>query len=192
MKTFSKTDEKALLKFARAVIGSRLGRAEEPLKEDLSHIPSHLLEQRRGVFVTLTKGNKLRGCIGTIEPQKSILDGIRENAEHAAFKDTRFSPLGPEEFEDIHIEVSILTRPEKIEYADARDLISRIVPGVDGVIIKKGFRSATFLPQVWDQLGDPKAFLGHLCLKAGMKADEWEEKNLDVSVYQVDSFEERE
>ena len=187
---FSKKDEIALLRFARAVIAAKLGRAGEPPEKEIAHIPSALLEQKRGIFVTLHKKGELRGCIGNIEPTKTIRDGIQENAEYAAFRDTRFSPLGSEELDDIDIEISVLTKPDKIDHTDDQDLISRITPHVDGVILQKGFRKATFLPQVWDQLSDPEAFLRHLCLKAGMRADEWKKGKLDVAVYQVDSFEE--
>jgi len=107
----------------------------------------------------------------------------------AAFNDSRFSPLSFEELKDTTIEVSILTQPKKINYTDADDLIAKLTPGIDGVIINKNYHSATFLPQVWEQLKDPETFLTHLCTKAGLSADAWKSSNLDVSTYQVQLFE---
>ena len=189
-KRFSNSEKEALLKFARAAIETKLGLSGESPEKKIAHLPSDLLEQKRGIFVTLHKKGDLRGCIGNIEPTKTIQEGIRENAEHAAFRDTRFSPLAREEVDEIDIEVSILTVPEEVPYAEGRDLVSKLTPYVDGVVLEKGFRRATFLPQVWDQLPDSEAFLGHLCLKAGMKREEWKKGGLKVSVYRVESFQE--
>jgi AmmeMemoRadiSam system protein A len=92
--------------------------------------------------------------------------------------------------EAVHIEVSVLSEPILLAYTDADDLLARLRPGIDGVIIKRGFASATFLPQVWDQLPQQEPFLSHLCLKAGLPADQWREGDLEVQVYQVQYFEE--
>ncbi|WP_027362338.1 AmmeMemoRadiSam system protein A [Desulfospira joergensenii] len=189
-KQYSKTHREALLKFARSSIAAKLGRAGELPDEKIAHLSPVLMEEKRGVFVTLHKKGNLRGCIGNIEPVKSVREGIRENSEHAAFRDTRFSPLTPEELDEIDIEVSILTDPERVRYREARDLVSKLTPNVDGVILKKGHQRATFLPQVWEQLDDPDDFLSHLCVKAGLKGDEWKKGELEVYVYQVESFEE--
>ena len=94
------------------------------------------------------------------------------------------------EWERIKIEVSILTDPKPLDYSDADDLLNKLRPGIDGVIIKKGFSQATFLPQVWEQLPDKKEFLTHLCLKAGLDGSEWKRAELEVSTYQVQAFEE--
>ena len=88
------------------------------------------------------------------------------------------------------IEISILSKPQPCPYSDAMDLLHKLRPGVDGVIIKKGHAQATFLPQVWKQLPQPQEFLKHLCLKAGLAADAWEKQMLEVSIYQVQYFEE--
>jgi AmmeMemoRadiSam system protein A len=151
---------------------------------------SGVFEKRRGTFVTITKGGSLRGCIGHIIPQESILEGVKENAINAAFRDPRFSPLNRNEFKDIRIEISILTEPEELHYSGEKDLLARLRPGVDGVIIKKGYRQATFLPQVWEQLPAKEEFLAHLCLKAGLSPDAWRKGDLQVSTYQVQAFEE--
>ena len=88
------------------------------------------------------------------------------------------------------LEISVLTLPQELMYTDAKDLLNKLRPGVDGVIIKKGYREATFLPQVWDQLPDKKEFLTHLCLKAGLSPQSWKTEKLVVSTYQVQAFEE--
>ncbi len=187
-KSISKDGGRLLLKLARKSI---LQEFEKNKDELLSIIPESfrdILLQNRGVFVSLHKKGELKGCIGIIEPVKSIAEGVMDNAKHAAFHDTRFNPLSLEELKDTKIEVSILTCPEKVEYKDGKDLISKIRPDIDGVIIRKNSRSATFLPQVWQQLKNPESFLRQLCMKAGLPPDEWKTGNLIVSTYQVQLF----
>lgn len=176
-----------LLSVARKTIEAALGdRKETPSHEDASG----KFSERRGTFVTLTIEENLRGCIGHIVPQEGLLEGVRVNAINAAFRDPRFRPLTRGEWEKVKIEVSILTEPKPLPYTDAKDLLEKLRPGVDGVIIKKGYHQATFLPQVWEQLPDEKEFLTHLCLKAGLDQDAWKKEGLEVSVYQVQAFEE--
>jgi len=178
-----------LLKVARQTIEQELsGKSDRALLEPV--LPSTKFGDPRGTFVTLTINHGLRGCIGHIIPQETLLEGVKENAINAAFRDPRFPPLSKKEFEQIKIEVSILTEPKALAYANAGDLLKKIRPGVDGLIIKKGFHQATFLPQVWDQLPDVKEFLTHLCMKAGLEADEWKKGALEVQTYQVQAFEE--
>ena len=111
-------------------------------------------------------------------------------AINAAFRDPRFRPLQPDEVAQVKIEVSVLTEPIPLRYKGKEDLLSQLKPGVDGLIIKKGYHQATFLPQVWEQLPQKEAFLSQLCLKAGLDGDAWEKGDLEVSVYQVQAFEE--
>jgi AmmeMemoRadiSam system protein A len=181
-------DGKVLLKTARSAIaekltGTRGGAAELP------EAPSPLLE-RRGTFVTLTKDGSLRGCIGHIAAMEPLIEGVRRNAVNAAFEDPRFPPLSKEELDRIEIEVSVLTDPVPLEHGGGRDLLEKLHPGLDGVIIRKGGRQATFLPQVWEQLPGKETFLSHLCLKAGLPADAWSSGDLEVSTYRVQAFEE--
>lgn len=177
-----------LVHLARSVIAGRLLPDAAQAEPDLSDIPARLCQEKRGVFVTLQKNGALRGCIGNIEPEKTVLEGVKQNALHAAFDDSRFSPLAPEELSQIDIEVSLLTRPVKIGYTDTRDLVARITPFTHGVIVEKGFRRATFLPQVWAQLPDPESFLSQLCLKARLDARAWQTGELTVYTYQVQTF----
>lgn len=154
-----------------------------------SHV-SPRFSEKRGTFVTLTTGGSLRGCIGHINPHESLIEGIRINAINAAFRDPRFKPLSKKEWEKVKIEISILTEPKPLAYSNGDDLLEKLRPDVDGVIIKKGPHQATFLPQVWEQLPNGPEFLTHLCVKAGLKGDEWKKEKLEVSVYQVQAFEE--
>ena len=186
----SKEEGQVLLKLARACIEGKFKPNSREIKQISQEISQEVLRQKQGVFVSLHKRGKLRGCIGNIEPVKTLGTGIKENAVCAAFKDSRFSPLTLDELAGVDIEISILTPPEKMNYTDARDLILNLIPHTHGVIIKKNHHKATFLPQVWDQLPDPQDFLTHLCIKAGLAADEWEKGGLTIHTYQVQSFEE--
>jgi len=148
------------------------------------------LQVQCGTFVTLKSGSQLRGCIGSLAGREPLVDGVRTNALNAAFHDPRFRPLTAKELDQVSIEVSVLTTPQPLDYADAQDLVAKLRPHVDGVTIRKGFTGATFLPQVWDQLTDARTFLSHLCLKAGLAADTWRQGELEVETYQVQYFEE--
>jgi len=184
----TKEQGRILLNVARETIENTLLGRKEKESEDKDLPP--ILHERRGTFVTLTIDGNLRGCIGHIIPHESIIEGVRINAINAAFRDPRFPPLSRDELDRIRIEVSILTNPRPLEYKDAEDLLNKLRPGIDGVIIKKGFHEATFLPQVWEQLPRKEDFLTHLCLKAGLDAEAWRGGDLEVSTYQVQAFEE--
>ena len=179
---------KYLLSVARQTIEERLTGREGQGQPEVFQSPK--FHGKRGTFVTLTENGVLRGCIGHIVPQESMIEGIRENAINAAFRDPRFPPLSEAEWKKVRVEISILTDPAPLDYTDAVDLLNKLRPGVDGLIIKKGFHQATFLPQVWEQLPDKKEFLRHLCLKAGLDRDTWKDDKLEVLVYQVQAFEE--
>jgi AmmeMemoRadiSam system protein A len=129
------------------------------------------LKEDRAVFVTLTIDKNLRGCIGSILPQRAFIEDIILNAKNAAFNDPRFSPLTKEEFEKIEIEVSVLTIPERVEYDTKEDLKHMIKPNIDGVILSFASYKATFLPDVWAQLPLFELFFSQLCMKAGMNGD---------------------
>ncbi len=184
----SEAQGKYLLNVARKTIQEALfgGKGVEKGEENLSPI----FKEDRGTFVTLTTGGNLRGCIGHIVAQESLLEGIKVNAINAAFRDPRFNPVGKSEWDRVKIEVSILTDPKPLSYTDADDLLKKLRPGIDGVILKKGYCQSTFLPQVWDQLPKKEDFLNHLCLKAGLDANAWRKGDLEVSTYQAQAFEE--
>lgn len=176
-----------LIRLAREAIGHRLGVVPEVDESDLTDAA---LNQELATFVTLKKNNQLRGCIGNLEPVGPLLKSITDNACHAAFHDHRFSPLTREEFADIVVDISILTSPEPLAYADGDDLLRKLRPGTDGVILKKDNSRATFLPQVWEQLPEPRVFLEHLCRKAGLAPSAWRDQHPDIMIYQVQSFHE--
>lgn len=135
----------------------------------ISQNPS--LEQNGATFVTLFLNGELRGCIGSLEARRALLDDLILNAKAAAFEDPRFYPLTQEEFEKVHIEVSLLTPSEPVAYVDTDDLKSKISLGQDGIILELNGRRATFLPQVWEQLPEFEQFFAHLCQKAGLGGD---------------------
>ena len=148
------------------------------------------LKEKCGTFVTLHKNGELRGCIGHIEPVQETYKDVIDNALAAAFEDTRFLPLKVDELPEIKIEISVLTEPQELKYFSVDDLLAKLTPLRDGVIIRKGNRGATYLPQVWENLFGKEEFLSSLCEKAGLQADEWRSGSLQVFVYQAEVFSE--
>ncbi len=184
----SEADRGILLGIARQTIqltaaGQRLPRLElKDYSEDL---------QRDGVsFVTLTIGEQLRGCIGALEAYQPLVLDVQEHAAAAASEDYRFPPVRPEEVPQLLIEISRLTPTHALAYENEQDLMGQLRPGLDGVLIRDGVRRATFLPQVWEKLPDPREFLSHLCVKMGAPSDYWRTQKLDVFIYQVEEFKE--
>ncbi|NWF64484.1 MAG: AmmeMemoRadiSam system protein A [Chloroflexi bacterium] len=141
-------------------------------------------------FVTLTVHGNLRGCIGALEAYQPLAQDVREHAVAAALQDPRFPPVAEKELSHIHIEVSYLTEPRELIYSDSADLPAKLRPNVDGVILKHGFRKATFLPQVWEKIPSPVEFLEQLCYKMGERGNLWREAKLQVYTYQVEEFHE--
>ena len=177
-----------LLKIARQALETAVrGQPFPQLERD--QIPSSFLEPG-AVFVTLTRHGELRGCIGALEAYQPLVDDVREHVAAAALQDYRFPPVTAEEVAEIKIEISRLTRPTPLSYRDADDLLAKLRPNVDGVILRDGWRRATFLPQVWEKIESPEEFLSHLCYKMGTSPDLWQHKKLDVSIYQVEEFHE--
>jgi AmmeMemoRadiSam system protein A len=140
------------------------------------------LKEKRACFVTLTKNGELRGCIGTLEPRQPLYKDIIENAKNAALNDPRFAPVSESELKDINIEVSVLSLPKKIKYKSPEELLKKINKKM-GLILEKGYYSATFLPQVWEDLPDKVQFLEYLSMKAGLNRNAW--KTADISFYTV-------
>jgi len=154
----------ALLIRARNAIAAEFGLAPEAE-------PDHpALQQPGATFVTLTQHGQLRGCIGSLEPRRALAEDVAANARAAAFADPRFAPLRHRELEVTSIEVSLLSRSEPLPFATGEELFAQVVPGVDGIVLEAGGHRATFLPQVWDVLPDPRDFFGELLRKAGLPA----------------------
>jgi len=151
---------------------------------------SERLCQQGASFVTLTRRGELRGCVGALEAYQSLAEDVREHAVAAALQDYRFPPVQPQELPEIKIEISCLTAPQDLDYAQPGDLPRILRPHVDGVTLFDGRRRATFLPQVWEKLPDPDDFLSHLCQKMGASPDLWCLRKLSVQTYQVEEFSE--
>ena len=188
MSDLTDADRNVLLVLARTTIEAKLRRQDPTGRPEEISVA---LKEKRGCFVTLHKRGVLRGCIGTIEPKKSLVECIEENAINAAFEDPRFPSMTEDELEEIKIEVSVLTKPTILEYTDEDDLKAKLRPGVHGVILSRGWQRATFLPQVWEQLPKVEDFLGHLCSKAGMGKRCWTDAETEVRVYEAEYFSEK-
>lgn len=183
-------DKKILLAVAcDAIVNATQNKKVEDL--DMANY-SKILREPGASFVTLhRKGDgQLRGCIGTLEAYQPLVRDVQHHAVAAALEDYRFPPVTINEVPNLNIEISRLTTPINLKYTNPLDLPGLLRPGVDGVILKDGFRKATFLPQVWEQLPDPEEFLAHLCRKMEGSPDRWKMKLLDVSIYQVEVFHE--
>ncbi|MDP3466061.1 MAG: AmmeMemoRadiSam system protein A, partial [Sulfuricurvum sp.] len=144
---------------------------------------------KQATFVTLTLHGQLRGCIGSLIAHRQLLDDLISNAQSAAFHDPRFTPLTPAEFTAIKIEISLLSEPKLVSYADKAQLKSLIRAGEDGVILRLGNYQATFLPQVWEELSDFDTFFAHLGMKAGIGSDPLI-YHPEVYTYQVEKIKE--
>ncbi len=184
----SREERHLLLKTARRSIlhGLEEGAA---LPVDPGRYPAPLREKRAS-FVTLHEGGALRGCIGTLEPIRPLIEDVAANAWAAAFADPRFAPLAKQEFDLLQIEISVLGPPQPVRFTSEEDLIRRLRPGRDGLILQEGSRRGTFLPSVWDSLPEPGRFLQHLKVKAGLPADYWSD-TLKIYRYTTESFAER-
>jgi AmmeMemoRadiSam system protein A len=158
-----------LLRIARASIADALGTgsAGAPRADET------WLRESRATFVTLTRNDELRGCVGALEARRPLAEDVAANARAAAFEDSRFEPLTLEEFARTAIEVSLLSTPKTLAFNDHADLLGKLRPGVDGVILEhlEEGRRGTFLPQVWEDLADPEQFIVHLKRKAGIAPD---------------------
>jgi len=161
-----KSERAQLLELARRSIASGLGRAS-PERMPQSAWPSRLLEPR-ATFTTLTLAGTLRGCCGTIEARRALVDDVWHNAWTSAFADPRFWPVAAAELAALEISISVLTPLERIAASSEAELIAALQPGVDGVVISCDDARATFLPEVWQSLPEPGEFVAHLKRKAGL------------------------
>jgi len=175
-----------LIGLARRAIAARLGiSAAAPDIAD-----ADWLQSKAATFVTLTIDRQLRGCIGSLQAHRPLIDDLQANAVAAAFHDPRFPPLTADEFKLVRIEISLLSAMQPLAFTDESDaLAAAIRPGRDGVVLEYGAHKGTFLPQVWEQLPDPVQFMAHLKLKAGLSADFWH-PDVRLFTYQVEKFRE--
>jgi AmmeMemoRadiSam system protein A len=157
-----------------------------PLPVDVERYPP-VLRRPGASFVTLQEFGELRGCIGSLEAHQPLVEDIAQNAHAAAFRDPRFQPLQRQELKDLEIHISVLTPAEPMDFNSEQDLLRQLRPGTDGLILEDRGLRGTFLPSVWESLPDPRDFLAHLKLKAGLPVDYWSD-TLKVSRYTCEVF----
>jgi len=160
-----------LIGLARQAIEGELGRSTEPT--DACGEWLAWLQEPAATFVTLELDGRLRGCIGSLEAQRSLRDDVTGNARSAAFEDPRFPSLTAQELDGLGVEVSVLSEPEPIECCSEAELLAALRPGVDGLVLECGSHRSTFLPQVWENLSQPSDFLAALKQKARLERDFW-------------------
>ncbi|CAA9892737.1 Protein MTH_857 [Candidatus Methylobacter favarea] len=176
--SLSKDHQKKLLDLAKSSIQHGLQKGK-PLKVDLADFPPQLTI-KRATFVTLLLHDQLRGCIGTLDAVRPLIEDIAENAYSAAFQDPRFPQLKENELDHLKIHLSILTPAEPVIFTSEQDLLHQLQPGIDGLILEDGHRRGTFLPSVWESLPEAEQFLRHLKQKAGLAPDYWSDS---IQVY---------
>ncbi len=187
--TLSAKEKKTLIDVAWRAIhhGLETGQMLSPGEIVKSNETSARLQAPGASFVTLESQGDLRGCIGSLEAHRPLLEDVAHNAFAAAFRDTRFMPLQAGELTGLTLQVSVLTQPTDLTAQDEADLLQQLVPGEDGIILQDGHHRATFLPQVWEQLPDPQLFMAHLKNKAGLPADYWSD-SIHIQRYHVEKF----
>lgn len=174
---------RTLLPIARASIASQLGKTH-PSEESAAW-----LREQGASFITLNLQNKLRGCIGSLRAHRPLLDDIKANAQAAAFRDPRFKPLTAAEYDNIEVEVSLLSALSALTFTDETSALAQLQPHVHGVIFEYGHHRSTYLPQVWDNFTDPMMFMATLKQKAGLPPNFWE-PDVKLHTYTVAKFRE--
>jgi AmmeMemoRadiSam system protein A len=167
----SEENQRILLTLARETIAYGCSSGVLP-DMDTTDYPENLC-QPVATFVTLQKQGELRGCIGSLVPQRALIEDVTINAFASAFRDHRFNPVTLNELPSIQIEISMLSPMHLLEVSSEEELLRVLRPNVDGLLIRGDHHSATFLPQVWEQLPKPSDFIIHLKHKARLRKDEW-------------------
>lgn len=188
--SFTKEERKQLLDLARRTVKEVVTTSRLPVV-DPKTLPAKFIEPK-GCFVTLTENGALRGCIGHIMPQMPLYQAVMENAQSAAMRDHRFQPVRPDELDKLQVEVSVLTVPQPLAFSSPDDLLAKLKPHRDGVVLQVNGRGATYLPQVWEQIPDKVIFLNTLSEKAGCAPDAWRGPGTAVGIYHVEAFKESE
>ena len=181
----TKKEQRELLKVARDAVVAGVSTGKTPVIAP----KSTGLQLESGCFVTIKQQGQLRGCIGSLEAHRPLGDDVRANAQSAAFRDPRFKPVSAEEFQRLKVEVSLLSKPVPMQFASETDALSQLRPGIDGIILVAGAARSTFLPQVWEQIPEPRQFIAQLKLKAGLPANVWPE-GIKLFRYEVQKWKE--
>ena len=181
---YTSAQRRELLAVARASIEAGL-RGERLAVKTADYPPA--LREPHATFVTLHVGTALRGCVGSLETRRPLVEDVAHNARAAAFEDTRFAPLTPVEFGRLQIHISVLGAPESLPSGSEADVLRQLRPGVDGLILEEGMHRGTFLPAVWDELPAPRDFLRQLKRKAGLPVEYWS-RTIRVRRYTVESI----
>jgi AmmeMemoRadiSam system protein A len=183
--TLSDAERTLLLQLARASIAHGLTHGR-PVAVSLHDYPERLRAQGAG-FVTLHRHDQLRGCIGSLEAQRPLVEDIASNAHAAAFRDPRFPSLTPGELDELMIHIAILQPAQALTFHSEAELLAQLRPGIDGLILQDGAHRATFLPAVWEGLPEPREFLNQLKRKAGLRLDYWSD-SMQAWRYTTESF----
>jgi AmmeMemoRadiSam system protein A len=179
---FDESQRKLLLMLARQTIEAQL-----ELSPGIQPVSEDFLQEPRALFITLKIGDELRGCIGSIQANESLLEAIVHCANSAAFADPRFPPLTKAEYPLIHLEVSVLSPFQRIQNP------VDVIPGVHGVMISRSYYRGLLLPQVATEYDwDRDTFLSHTCLKAGLPPDAWKDPSTSIEIFTAEVFSEKE
>ena len=181
----SDQQQRQLLDIARRSIAEGFDTGA-PLPLQLEGLEPEMREPA-AVFVTLTQAGELRGCVGSLQAHDPLVRAVANSAFNSAFLDRRFAPLRRDELESTDIEISVLSAMQELPLESRDELLQNLEPGIDGLVIEEGDRRATFLPQVWDKIDTPEAFVEQLMLKAGLPAGHWS-KDIRVQRYRTLSF----
>jgi AmmeMemoRadiSam system protein A len=178
-----------LLELARRTLRDVVLTGQLPSEGELGPWPERLRAER-GSFVTLTRNQALRGCIGNVLPDGPLWRSVMRNAQAAALRDYRFPPVQAAELDDLAIEISVLSATRTLAFASPEELLAKLRPDVDGVVLRIGAGLATFLPQVWERMPDKVRFLDSLARKAGGAPGDWRKPDASVLTYEVECFSE--
>ncbi|MDO8107861.1 AmmeMemoRadiSam system protein A [Isoptericola sp. b441] len=177
----SPQDLRVLLGTARRAVAAAAGLRPGP-EPDPTTLPP-VCSQTWASFVTLTQAGRLRGCIGSLEPRRALVEDVAQNARAAATRDPRFPPVAPEELDDLEIEVSVLGPVVPLPVTGRADALDRLHPGM-GAVLRYGGRRGTLLPQVWSRVAGAEEFLDVLLAKAGLPPGFWSEQ-VELATYGV-------
>lgn len=181
----SKEEKEILLEIARKGVRDAVEGRDAPPDEKKIFAHEELMK-RKGVFVTLERKGELQGCIGEIWPKNPLWLGVYRHAIDAAIHDPRFVPVMEKDLPYIDIEITVLSVPEEMIFSEWREVLEKLVPHKQGVILKRGHNLATYLPQVWRHFSDEEEFLQNLAMKAGLLPEEW--KKSQIFIYHAEEI----